>query len=68
MQDGATKMIKDLTFYHDQTLLVIVFVICLVGFFLVIFVYKGLVIKNLTCGYIKRNETLEILWTFFPIF
>lgn len=68
MQDGVTKVIKNLVFYHDETLLVIAFVLLLVGFFITIFVFSGIVLKKFTCGYIKRNEWLESVWTFFPIF
>lgn len=68
IQDGVTKIIKRLVFYHDETLLVIAFVLLLVGFFIVIFVSSGFVINNFTCGYIKRNEWLESVWTFFPMF
>lgn len=59
MQDGVTKVMKRLGFYHDETLLVIAFVLLLVGFFITIFVFSGLVLKNFSCGYIKRNEWLE---------
>lgn len=68
MHDGITRVMKRLVFYHDETLLVIYFVLLLVGFFMVIFIFKSSVMKNLTCGYIKRNEWLETLWTFFPMF
>lgn len=68
MQDGVTNIIKRLVFYHDETLLVIAFVLLLVGFFIVIFVFSGMVMNNFTCGYIKSNEWLERVWTFFPMF
>lgn len=61
IHDGITRVMKNLVFYHDETLLVIYFVLLLVGFFIVIFIFKSSVINNFTCGYIKRNEWLETL-------
>ena len=68
IQDRISSVIKRLIFYHDESLLVIFFVLILVGFFLVIFVWRSKGTKGLSCGYIKRNEILETIWTFFPIF
>lgn len=68
MQDSITSVMKKLVFYHDESLLVIFFVLIVVGFFLIVFVWPRKGLKGLRCGYIKRNEVLERVWTFFPMF
>ena len=60
-QDRASLTIKNLVLYHNLALLVLVFIIRIVGYFLVIFVFNGNLMRGLRCRNRSSNELLESL-------
>nr|YP_009108138.1 cytochrome c oxidase subunit II [Panopea generosa]AIU56047.1 cytochrome c oxidase subunit II [Panopea generosa] len=66
-QDSASLTMKNLVLYHNLALLVLVFIMSMVGYFLVIFVFNGNLMRGLSCRNSSSNELLESLWTLFPV-
>lgn len=62
-----TLRAQKLVLYHDIILIVILFVLFVVGFFLVRFVLKKGVMRGLTYRVFRGNELLECIWTLAPV-
>lgn len=59
MSDPITLRAQKLVLYHDMILIVMIFVLFVVGFFLVRFVLKKGVLGGLTFRVFSGNELLE---------
>lgn len=67
LSDPITLRAQKLVLYHDIILIVIIFVLFVVGFFLVSFVLKKGVLNGLTFRVFSGNELLECVWTLAPV-
>ena len=67
LMNPITLRAQKLVLYHDIILIVILFVLFVVGFFLVSFVLKKGVIGGLTYRVFRGNELLECIWTLAPV-
>nr|AJD07276.1 cytochrome c oxidase subunit II [Triops longicaudatus] len=60
-QDGASPLMEQLIFFHDHTLLVLILITILVGYFML-----SLMFNSLTNRYLLDGQLIEIIWTVFP--
>nr|YP_010555712.1 cytochrome c oxidase subunit II [Musculium lacustre]UYR45705.1 cytochrome c oxidase subunit II [Musculium lacustre] len=67
LSDPITLRAQKLVLYHDMILIVMIFVLFVVGFFLVSFVLKKGVLSGLTFRSFSGNELLECIWTLAPV-
>lgn len=62
-QNRASPLIEQLIFFHDHTLLVLILVTVLVGYFMV-----SLTVNQFVNRYLLDGQFIEIIWTVFPAF
>lgn len=67
LSDPITFRAQKLVLYHDIILIVMIFVLFVVGFFLISFVLKKGIIGGLTFRVFSGNELLECVWTLAPV-
>nr|UYR45745.1 cytochrome c oxidase subunit II [Euglesa coreana] len=67
LMNPITLRAQKLVLYHDMILIVMLFVLFVVGFFLVSFVLKKGVMGGLTYRVFSGNELLECIWTLAPV-
>ena len=60
-QDRASPLIEQLIFFHDHTLLVLILITTLVGYFMV-----SLTLNSLTNRFLLDGQLIEIIWTVIP--
>lgn len=60
-QDSASPLIEQLIFFHDHTLLILILITTLVGYFIVSLAFNKLVNR-----YLLDGQLIEIIWTVFP--
>ena len=61
LQDSASPLIEQLTFFHDHTLIILVIITTLVGYLIFILFFNSYTNRNLLHG-----QTIEIIWTILP--
>jgi len=62
-QNRASPLIEQLIFFHDHTLLVLILVTVLVGYFMV-----SLTVNQFVNRYLLDGQFIEIIWTVLPAF
>nr|YP_005087635.1 cytochrome c oxidase subunit II [Solen grandis]ADV42019.1 cytochrome c oxidase subunit 2 [Solen grandis] len=67
-EDSINSKMMNLIFFHDSAMVLIVFVMAVVGFFLVLFLSTGLSfgMNGFTSRFISSNEKLEVFWSTLP--
>lgn len=63
LQDRASPIIEELTYFHDFTITIITIVTALVGLNLLYVSYY-----KLTDRYLLQDQSIEIIWTIVPVF
>nr|QXM16989.1 cytochrome c oxidase subunit 2 [Neoneuromus fenestralis] len=61
LQDSASPLMEQLTFFHDHTLLILIMITMLVGYLMV-----TLLFNNFTNRLLLEGQTIEIIWTILP--
>lgn len=61
LQDRASPLIEQLTFFHDHTLLILIIITILVGYLIV-----TLFFNKFTNRLLLEGQTIEIIWTILP--
>nr|AFG29114.1 cytochrome c oxidase subunit II [Renocera pallida] len=61
LQDSASPLMEQLTFFHDHTLLILLMVTLLVGYLMISLVFNKFINRFLLHG-----QLIEIIWTIFP--
>nr|UFZ13140.1 cytochrome c oxidase subunit II [Ctenochauliodes punctulatus] len=61
LQDSASPMMEQLTFFHDHTLLILIMITILVGYLM-----STLFFNKFTNRLLLEGQTIEIIWTILP--
>nr|QXG82674.1 cytochrome c oxidase subunit 2 [Alleculinae sp. BMNH 1042437] len=61
LQDSASPLMEQLSFFHDHTLLILVIITILVGQMM-----SGLLFNKLTHRFLLEGQLIEIIWTILP--
>nr|UFZ13426.1 cytochrome c oxidase subunit II [Protochauliodes humeralis] len=61
LQDSASPLMEQLTFFHDHTLLILIMITILVGYLMV-----TLFFNKFTNRLLLEGQTIEIIWTILP--
>lgn len=61
LQDRASPIIEQLTFFHDHTLLILTIITVLVGYLIAILFFN-----KFTNRYLLSGQIIEIIWTILP--
>lgn len=61
LQDRASPLIEQLTFFHDHTMVVLILITTLVGYLIFILAFNKYVNR-----FLLENQIIEIIWTVFP--
>lgn len=63
LQDGASPLIEQLTFFHDHTILILVIITVIVAYIIIILFFNTY--RN---RYLLHGQTIEVIWTILPTF
>nr|YP_010464212.1 cytochrome c oxidase subunit II [Strongylium kulzeri]UUL71589.1 cytochrome c oxidase subunit 2 [Strongylium kulzeri] len=61
LQDSASPLMEQLSFFHDHTLMILVMITILVGQMMM-----GLFFNKFTHRYLLEGQTIELIWTILP--
>lgn len=61
IQDRASPLIEQLTFFHDHTMIVLIIITILVGYLIV-----RIFFNKFNYRYLLEGQTIEIIWTLIP--
>nr|UFZ12906.1 cytochrome c oxidase subunit II [Platyneuromus soror] len=61
LQDSASPLMEQLTFFHDHTLLILIMITMLVGYLM-----STLFFNSYTNRLLLEGQTIEIIWTILP--
>nr|YP_010328134.1 cytochrome c oxidase subunit II [Zeugodacus strigifinis]UJH19464.1 cytochrome c oxidase subunit 2 [Zeugodacus strigifinis] len=61
LQDSASPLMEQLTFFHDHALMILVMITTLVGYLMVMLFFNSYTNRNLLHG-----QTIEMIWTILP--
>nr|QTC08151.1 cytochrome c oxidase subunit II [Parachauliodes japonicus] len=61
LQDSASPLMEQLTFFHDHTLLILIMITILVGYLM-----STLFFNKFTNRLLLEGQTIEIIWTILP--
>ncbi|NP_203157.1 cytochrome c oxidase subunit II (mitochondrion) [Tribolium castaneum] len=61
LQDSASPLMEQLSFFHDHTLLILVIITILVGQMM-----AGLFVNKLTHRFLLEGQMIELIWTVLP--
>nr|YP_009338598.1 cytochrome c oxidase subunit II [Chloronia mirifica]ANT70535.1 cytochrome c oxidase subunit II [Chloronia mirifica] len=61
LQDSASPLMEQLTFFHDHTLLILIMITMLVGYLM-----STLFFNKFTNRLLLEGQTIEIIWTILP--
>nr|UFZ13244.1 cytochrome c oxidase subunit II [Platychauliodes sp.] len=61
LQDSASPLMEQLTFFHDHTLLILIMITILVSYFM-----STLFFNKFTNRLLLEGQTIEIIWTILP--
>lgn len=63
LQDRASPIIEQLSFFHDHVLIIITIITILVGYLII-----SLIFNKFTNRYLLSGQTIEVIWTILPAF
>lgn len=61
LQDSASPLIEQLTFFHDHTIVILIIITILVGYLI-----ATLFFNTYTNRYLLHGQTIEVIWTILP--
>nr|YP_009738142.1 cytochrome c oxidase subunit II [Cephalopina titillator]QIB71448.1 cytochrome c oxidase subunit II [Cephalopina titillator] len=61
LQNSASPLMEQLTFFHDHALLILIMITSLVGYLMSILIFNKLVNR-----YLLHGQSIEIIWTILP--
>lgn len=61
LQDSASPLIEQLTFFHDHTIVILIIITILVGYLI-----ATLFFNSYTNRYLLHGQTIEVIWTILP--
>nr|YP_010328108.1 cytochrome c oxidase subunit II [Bactrocera frauenfeldi]QKY75505.1 cytochrome c oxidase subunit II [Bactrocera albistrigata]UJH19360.1 cytochrome c oxidase subunit 2 [Bactrocera frauenfeldi]WCB98998.1 cytochrome c oxidase subunit 2 [Bactrocera frauenfeldi] len=61
LQDSASPLMEQLTFFHDHALMILVMITTLVGYLMLMLFFNSYTNRNLLHG-----QTIEMIWTILP--
>ena len=61
LQDRASPLIEQLTFFHDHTMVVLILITTLVGYLICTLAFNKYVNR-----FLLENQIIEVVWTIFP--
>lgn len=61
LQDSGSPLIRQLIFFHDHTIVILILVISVVGFIIIRIILRGYVNRSLL-----ERQIIEIVWTILP--
>nr|YP_009171541.1 cytochrome c oxidase subunit 2 [Henicus brevimucronatus]AJW76396.1 cytochrome c oxidase subunit 2 [Henicus brevimucronatus] len=61
LQNSASPLMEQLTFFHDHTLLILTMITVLVAY-----IMASLFFNNYTHRYLLEGQTIEVIWTILP--
>nr|QLC45458.1 cytochrome c oxidase subunit 2 [Leptopanorpa jacobsoni] len=61
LQDSASPLMEQLTFFHDHTMLIVIMITILVGYMM-----SSLFFNNYTNRYLLESQGIEVVWTILP--
>nr|YP_010546126.1 cytochrome c oxidase subunit II [Plesionika edwardsii]UYG50016.1 cytochrome c oxidase subunit II [Plesionika edwardsii] len=61
LQDSASPLMEQLTFFHDHAMLVLILITTLVGYMMASLFYN-----KLTNRFLLEGQTIEVIWTVLP--
>ena len=61
LQDRASPLIEQLTFFHDHTMVVLILITTLVGYLICTLAFNKYVNR-----FLLENQIIEVIWTVFP--
>nr|YP_010032837.1 cytochrome c oxidase subunit II [Parastratiosphecomyia szechuanensis]QOW38322.1 cytochrome c oxidase subunit II [Parastratiosphecomyia szechuanensis] len=61
LQDSASPLMEQLTFFHDHTLLILIMITILVGYLMFMLFFN-----SYTNRFLLHGQTIELIWTILP--
>nr|YP_010981965.1 cytochrome c oxidase subunit II [Anotylus gibbulus]UZA61055.1 cytochrome c oxidase subunit II [Anotylus gibbulus] len=61
LQDSASPLMEQLTFFHDHTLMILIMITVLVGYMMI-----SIFFNKFNYRYLLEGQTIEIIWTLMP--
>nr|AMK97171.1 cytochrome oxidase subunit II [Homola orientalis] len=61
LQDSASPLMEQLTFFYDHVMLILILIITFVGYML-----TSLLFNSLMNRFLLENQTIEVIWTIIP--
>nr|YP_009728648.1 cytochrome c oxidase subunit II [Macroxyela ferruginea]QHR79722.1 cytochrome c oxidase subunit 2 [Macroxyela ferruginea] len=61
LQDAASPMMEQLTFFHDHTLMILIMITILVSYNMI-----SLIINKFTNRFLLEEQNIELIWTILP--
>nr|APX53681.1 cytochrome oxidase subunit II [Panorpa flavipennis] len=61
LQNSASPLMEQLTFFHDHTMLIVIMITVLVGYMM-----SSLFFNNYTNRYLLESQGIEVIWTILP--
>nr|YP_010895121.1 cytochrome c oxidase subunit II [Ocyptamus norina]WJW73647.1 cytochrome c oxidase subunit II [Ocyptamus norina] len=63
LQDSASPLMEQLTFFHDHTMLILVMITIMVSYMMIMMFFN-----NYTNRYLLHGQMIEMIWTILPTF
>nr|WKU84017.1 cytochrome c oxidase subunit II [Nuntianus cubanus] len=63
LQDSASPLMEQLTFFHDHTMLILVMITVMVSYMMIMLFFN-----NYTNRYLLHGQMIEMIWTILPTF
>nr|WKU84030.1 cytochrome c oxidase subunit II [Ocyptamus dimidiatus] len=63
LQDSASPLMEQLTFFHDHTMLILVMITMMVSYMMIMLFFN-----NYTNRYLLHGQMIEMIWTILPTF
>nr|YP_009233067.1 cytochrome c oxidase subunit 2 [Engaewa walpolea]AMA98210.1 cytochrome c oxidase subunit 2 [Engaewa walpolea] len=61
LQDSASPLMEQLTYFHDHTMFILIFITSMVAY-----IMTSSTFNSLTNRFLLENQIIEIIWTIFP--
>nr|YP_009231705.1 cytochrome oxidase subunit II [Moloha majora]ALZ50223.1 cytochrome oxidase subunit II [Moloha majora] len=61
LQDSASPLMEQLTFFHDHVMLILILIISFVGYMMISLLFNSMINR-----FMLENQTIEVIWTIIP--
>nr|YP_009114551.1 cytochrome c oxidase subunit II [Homologenus malayensis]AIB52330.1 cytochrome c oxidase subunit II [Homologenus malayensis] len=61
LQDSASPLMEQLTFFYDHVMLILILIISFVGYIMISLLFNSLINR-----FLLENQTIEVIWTIVP--